>query len=47
MELLEQGRFAVPATRLFTHTLPFERFPEAYEIAQNYQDGVVNVLVTF
>lgn len=45
MELLEQGRFE-PAG-LFTHTMPFERFPEAYELAQNYRDGVIKVLLTF
>lgn len=46
MELLEQGRF--DPTGIFTHTIPFhESFPEAYEIAQNYQDGVIKVLVTF
>jgi threonine dehydrogenase-like Zn-dependent dehydrogenase len=45
MELLEQGRF--DPSMLITHTFPFERFPEAYDMAQTYRDGVIKVLVTF
>ena len=46
MELLEQGRF--DPSGLFTHTFPFrDSFPTAYDMAQNYQDGVIKVLVTF
>jgi threonine dehydrogenase-like Zn-dependent dehydrogenase len=45
VELLEQGRFDPSA--LITHTLPFESFPEAFDTAQNYRDGVVKVLLTF
>jgi threonine dehydrogenase-like Zn-dependent dehydrogenase len=45
LDLLEQGRF--DPTALFTHEIPFERFPEAYEMASNYKDGVVKILLTF
>ena len=45
IEMLEQQRFD-PAP-LFTHTVPFSRFPEAYEMVNSYKDGVVKVLLTF
>ena len=34
-------------TLLFTHSIHFTKFPEAYEMASNYKDGVVKILVTF
>jgi threonine dehydrogenase-like Zn-dependent dehydrogenase len=43
--LEQQGRF--DPSMLITHTFPFGRFPEAYEMAQNYRDGFIKVLVTF
>jgi threonine dehydrogenase-like Zn-dependent dehydrogenase len=45
MEFLEQGRF--DPSPLFTHKMPFEQFPEAYDMASNYKDGVIKVLLTF
>jgi hypothetical protein len=33
---------------LFTHTLPFDPgFPDAYEMASSYSDGVIKTLITF
>lgn len=32
---------------LITHTVPFEQFPEAYEMASNYTDGVIKAVLTF
>ena len=45
VELLGEGRFDPSA--LITHTMPFQRFPEAYDMAQNYKDGIIKVLLTF
>ena len=45
LEMLQQGRIDVAP--IFTHVLPFERFPEAYEMASTYADGVVKTLIRF
>lgn len=46
LELLQQGR--VDVSPLFTHTLPFDPgFPDAYEMASSYSDGVIKTLITF
>ena len=45
VDFIGQRRFD-PAL-LFTHSIPFAKFPEAYEMASNYKDGVIKILVTF
>ena len=46
VDFIRDGRF--DPTLLFTHAIPFSpKFPEAYEMASNYKDGVVKILVTF
>lgn len=46
VELIQQGRFD-PAP-LFTHTMSFEEeFPTAYEMASDYKDNVIKVLLTY
>ena len=46
IELLQQGRF--DPTGLVTHTMSFQKsFTEAYDMASNYKNGVIKVLLTF
>ena len=46
IELLEQGRF--DPSGLITHTMSFQKsFSKAYDIASNYKNGVIKVLLTF
>ena len=45
VDFMRDGRFDL--SLLFTHSIPFDKFPEAYEMASNYKDGVVKIVVTF
>ena len=45
LELLQQGR--VDVSPIFTHSVPFEQFPEAYEKASTYADGIIKAVLTF
>ena len=45
VDFIRDGRF--DPGLLFTHSIPFAKFPEAYEMASNYKDGVIKILVTF
>lgn len=44
VELIERGVFD-PST-IFSHTIPFSRFVEAYQMANRYEDGVVKILLS-
>lgn len=44
VELIERGVFD-PST-IFSQTIPFSRFVDAYQMANNYEDGVVKILLT-
>ena len=45
VDFLKQGRF--DPTLLFTHRLPFEQFPEAYDMVNKYKHGVIKIILTF
>ena len=45
VDFLKLGRF--DPSLLFTHYIPFTKFPEAYDMASNYNDGVVKIILTF
>lgn len=45
VEMIKQGRF--DPSPVFSLSIPFERFPEAYEMASEYKDGVSKILLTF
>jgi len=45
VDFLKQGRF--DPGLLFTHTQPFKRFPEAYDMVNNYKNGVIKIILTF
>ena len=45
VDFLKLGRF--DPSLLFTHYIPFTKFPEAYDMASNYKDGVVKIILTF
>ena len=45
LELIAQRRFDVEG--LFTHIVPFARFPEAYKMASDYTDDVIKTMVTY
>lgn len=45
MDLISQGRF--DPLPLFSHVVPFERFPKMYAKASEYEDGVIKILLTF
>jgi threonine dehydrogenase-like Zn-dependent dehydrogenase len=44
VELIARGVFD-PST-IFSHTIPFSRFVDAYQMANNYEDGVVKILLS-
>lgn len=45
VDFLRQGRF--DPSLLFTHIIPFQQFPEAYEMVNSYKDGVIKIISTF
>ena len=45
IDLLQQGRINVEP--IFTHRLPFEQFPAAFDMANNYRDGVIKTVLTY
>jgi len=44
VELIERGVFD-PST-IFSHTIPFSHFVDAYQMANSYEDGVVKILLS-
>jgi threonine dehydrogenase-like Zn-dependent dehydrogenase len=44
VEMISQERF--DPSPLYTHVMPFEKFHDAYEMASQYKDNVVKVLLT-
>lgn len=44
VELIERG--VVDPSVIFSHTIPFSRFVEAYQMASRYDDGVVKILLS-
>ena len=45
VDFLKLGRY--DPSLLFTHNIPFKKFPEAYDMASKYKDGVVKIILTF
>lgn len=45
VELIHQGRF--DPEPLFTHSMSFREFPKAYEMASEYKDGVIKIVVLY
>ena len=45
VELIQQGRF--DPEPLFTHSLSFQHFPEAYEMASEYKGKVIKIMLTY
>ena len=44
VELIERGVF--DPSIIFSHTIPFSRFVEAYQMANRYENGVVKILLS-
>ena len=44
VKLIERGGF--DPSVIFSHTIPFTRFVEAYQMANRYEDGVVKILLS-
>ena len=45
LEMLQQGRLDI--SPVMTHTVPFARFPAAYDVASTYSDQVIKTVLTF
>lgn len=45
MDLIERGR--IDSSCLITHTFPFERIMDAYDLFASHRDGVMKVRITF